>query len=160
MVAAKKPCERGYPFQVGRGTTASVPLVRQGAHVRRRGMKARPPFGGFAFFSASQISHKTELMPVVRKSSAYVFAELGGDVEFPLRPNSSSFTGAPYQKYNASRMTHRLMLLVTQITTAATTPALANTPDTTAAAYRITPNAYAIRSSAHLITAMKRPNTQ
>jgi len=57
-------------------------------------MKARPPFGGFAFFSASQISHKTELMPVVRKSSAYVFAELGGDVEFPLR---LSFTGAPYQ---------------------------------------------------------------
>jgi enamine deaminase RidA (YjgF/YER057c/UK114 family) len=35
-----------------------------------------------------------------------------------------------------------------------------NTPDTTTALNRITPNAYAILSSAHRITPMKRPNTQ
>jgi len=43
---------------------------------------------------------------------------------------------------------------------AATRPALTNTPDTTAALNRITPNAYAILSSAHRITPMKLPNTQ
>ena len=37
-------------------------------------------------------------------------------------------------------------------------PALANTPDTTAALNRITPSAYAILSSAHRIAPMKRPN--
>jgi hypothetical protein len=52
------------------------------------------------------------------------------------------------------------MLLITQIATAATSPALAKTPDTTAALNRITPNAYAILSSAHRITLTKRPNTQ
>src|SRR5437588_5212982 len=84
----KRPCERGYPFQVGRVRTASASLVRQtyGAHVRRRGMKTRPPSGGFAFQCSqishkaelSQISHKAELMPVERKSSVDGVAELGG----------------------------------------------------------------------------------
>jgi hypothetical protein len=62
-----------------------------------------------------------------------------------------------------SALTYRaakLMLLIIQIATAATSPALANTPDTTAALNRITPNAYAILSSAHRITSMKRPNTE
>jgi hypothetical protein len=60
-------------------------------------------------------------------------------------------------------VTHReakLMLPITQIATAATSPALANTPDTATALNRITPNAYAILSSTHRITPMKRPNTQ
>ena len=59
----------------------------------------------------------------------------------------------------AVAVTHReakLMLLISQNTTTATSPALANTPDTTAALNRITPNAYAILSSAHRITPMKR----
>ena len=63
----------------------------------------------------------------------------------------------------AAPATHReprLRLLIVQMTTAATSPALANTPDTIARASRITPNAYAILSSAHRITAMKRRNTQ
>src|SRR5262245_21534527 len=63
----------------------------------------------------------------------------------------------------AARATHRkakLILPIIQIATAATSPALTNTPDTTAALNRITPNAYAILSSAHRITLMKRPNTQ
>ena len=44
----------------------------------------------------------------------------------------------------AASATHReakLILLIVQIATAATRPALANTPDTTAALNRITPNA-------------------
>src|SRR5215472_4640577 len=63
----------------------------------------------------------------------------------------------------AASATHRmakLILPIIQIATAATRPALTNTPDTTAALNRITPNAYAILSSAHRITLMKRPNTQ
>src|SRR5262249_19085635 len=63
----------------------------------------------------------------------------------------------------AASATHRkakLILPIIQIATAATSPALTNTPDTTAALNRITPNAYAILSSAHRITLMKRPNTQ
>jgi hypothetical protein len=52
------------------------------------------------------------------------------------------------------------MLLITQIAAAETIPALANTPDTTAALNRITPNAYAILSSAHRITPMKRLTIQ
>jgi hypothetical protein len=45
--------------------------------------------------------------------------------------------------YTGLAVTHReakLMLLITQITTTATRPALANTPDTTAALNRITPS--------------------
>jgi hypothetical protein len=63
----------------------------------------------------------------------------------------------------ASGTSHReakLMLFITQIAIAATSPALANTADTTAALNKITPNAYAILLSAHRITPMKRPNTQ
>jgi hypothetical protein len=52
------------------------------------------------------------------------------------------------------------MLFITQIATTAASPAQANTPDTTAAVNKITPNAYAILSSTHHITPMKRPNTQ
>src|SRR5262249_6773722 len=55
----------------------------------------------------------------------------------------------------AASATHRkakLILPIIQIATAATSPALTNTPDTTAALNRITPNAYAILSSAHRIT--------
>ena len=52
------------------------------------------------------------------------------------------------------------MFPIVQIAAAATRPALANTPDTTAALNRIIPSAYAIRLSAHRITPMKRPNTQ
>src|SRR5262244_4619663 len=63
--------------------------------------------------------------------------------------------------HNSLAVTHRdAKLMLPIITTAATSPALANTPDTTAALNRITPNAYAILSSAHRITPMKRPNTQ
>src|SRR5947207_4021379 len=71
----KSLASEGILFKSAEGEPLRYQLVRQtyGAHVRRRGMKARPPFGGFAFFSASQISHKAELMPVVRKSSAYGF---------------------------------------------------------------------------------------
>ena len=61
----------------------------------------------------------------------------------------------------AASATHRkakLILPIIQIATAATRPALTNTPDTTAALNRITPNAYVILSSR--ITLMKRPNTQ
>ena len=54
----------------------------------------------------------------------------------------------------------KLMLLITQITKTETSPALANTPDTTAALNKITPSAYAILSSAHRITPMKRTNTK
>jgi hypothetical protein len=54
----------------------------------------------------------------------------------------------------------KLTLPITQIATVATSPALAKTPDTTAALNRITPRAYAILLSAHRITPMKRPNTQ
>src|SRR5215471_17730226 len=49
----------------------------------------------------------------------------------------------------AASATHRkakLILPIIQIATAATSPALTNTPDTTAALNRITPNAYAILS--------------
>lgn len=54
----------------------------------------------------------------------------------------------------------KLIFLMTQIATAATRPALANTPETIIALKRITPNAYATRSSAHRITPMKRLNNQ
>ena len=54
----------------------------------------------------------------------------------------------------------KLMLRITQSVRAATTPALANTTDTTTALNRITPNAYAILLSANRITPMNRRNTQ
>jgi hypothetical protein len=54
-------------------------------------MKARPPFGGFAFFSASQISHKAELMPVVRKSSAYGFRGAWRGRRIPLKAEFVEF---------------------------------------------------------------------
>ena len=54
----------------------------------------------------------------------------------------------------------KLMLRITQSVRAATTPALANTTDTTTALNRITPNAYVILLSANRITPMNRRNTQ
>ena len=83
----KSLVSEGILFKSAEGEPLRYQLVRQtyGAHVRRRGMKARPPSGGFAFQCSqishtelSQISHKAELMPVERKSSVDGVAELGG----------------------------------------------------------------------------------
>ncbi len=60
----------------------------------------------------------------------------------------------------ASHREAKLTLSITQSATTATTPALANAPDTTAALNKITPSAYAILFRAHRMTPTHRPNTK
>jgi len=79
--------------------------------------------------------------------------------DLPLVISTQASAAAPCDPGSHYREA-KLMLPVTQIATAATSPALTNAPDTTTALNRITPSAYAILSSAHLITPTKRPSTQ
>ena len=53
-----------------------------------------------------------------------------------------------------------VILPIIHVATTATTPAVAKAPDTTTALNRITPRAYPILSSAHLISPTRRPNIQ
>ena len=122
-------------------------MVTHSADIEKQNIAAQSPcplpriHGAGNFFGATYATRRTDLTDVlwrVRNSRGL--------------QSSRACTHKPHLA--------KLMLLITQIATTAASPALANTPDTTAALNRITPNAYAILSSAHRITPMKRPNTQ
>ena len=103
--------------------------------------------------------HRVGVIPLAAPDEAVRLEDadgLPGDIVFVSNVAAGTGLRPPVVTHREAR----LMLPITQSATTATSPALTNTPDTTAALNRITPIAYAILSSAHRITPMNRPNTQ